>query len=127
MAYFYVLTFFGDKRPEYWFRESAFEIVDCIQDFMYPEDEDDENMIAISFEQLDVAGGKELNDDLQLDKFLYENPPNIKKIQKLARQIDKKDKKLNMNIPENPRFCKSCFVFTEKTICCDNETLDCDY
>ena len=127
MAYFYVLTFFGDKRVEYWFRESASEIVDCIEDFMYPEDEYDENMIAISLEQLNVAGGKELNDELQLDKFLYENPPNIKKIQKLARQIDKKNKKLSMNIPENPRFCKSCLVFTEKNICCDNETLDCDY
>ena len=60
MAYFYVLTFFGDKRAEYWFRKSAVEIVDCIEDFMYPEDEYDENMIAISLEQLNVAGGKEI-------------------------------------------------------------------
>jgi hypothetical protein len=129
MSYFYVLTFMGDKRPEFWFAESCSVIVEYIQDFMFPEDEYDENMISISLECLEVNNSKELNEQLKLDKYLYEDPPNLQAIKKLALKIDKKNKSLKFEVPENPLFCKSCYTFTEKKICiaCERETIDCDF
>jgi hypothetical protein len=126
MSYFYVLTYWGNGMTEFWFREKAVDIVDCIDDFMYPDDEYSELEFTITLDQLDVVGDVDLTEALELEKHMYKHKPAIGAIKKLARILDK-NLKIKISAPDDVRYCKYCNIFTLKTTCsCGNETMDCE-
>ncbi len=134
MTHVYVLTYFGEKRPEYWFRTKAEEIIDCIQDFMEYDEDDDSLNFGISLNKLDSDEVVYLDRDLGLDTIDKDIPfTDVKKIcEKFIGEVSQKYDKLCEEdiemkaLRENleMRVCENCSIFTYKQKCpkCEGET-----
>lgn len=116
MSYFFVLTYFG-KHPEHWLRTSAIKIIDCIEPFMYEDDEEID--FTISLHEFD----KEESTNLEKLCYVKDEEERVENANKLDELYEGKCLK---ELPDDIFWCKHCWIFTEKRNCvkCNRETND---
>lgn len=118
----YVLTYISHKGiPEYWFRNSAVEILDCVDDFMFDNGEhDEEPSFGFSLVTLNSNNNIDLDTEFNVENMTW---PLKKKFHTLAKKIDKKYGKFNDESPDI-FICHECYIFTTTLKCplCQNDT-----
>lgn len=127
MSKIYVLTYVSEKGvPEHWFRLSAKEILLCVDNFMF-DDDDDEPSFGFSLATLEKDESIDLDDEFDVESMTW--PLDMKKYEDLADKIDAKYGASSLSkIPDSIYVCRSCFIFTYRFACplCGCQTYDTD-
>lgn len=116
MERYFVLTYVQNERPEHWIRTSACDAVECLDNWMF----DDDNEILFTIHMFDVEGQINILTDIDFKKIDAED------LIEEASKIDEQYPSTAVMPDGDILICKQCCVFTTKRNCkfCERETSD---